>query len=84
MRTTVTLTPTAEALIKKAMRERGITFKDAVNAAIVEGLGPNTPRQPYSTPTYDLGRARLPVEQALRLAADLEDEELLRKRALGK
>lgn len=70
--------------MKKAMRERGLTFKDAVNTAIIEGLSSRAPRQPYSSPTFDMGNARLPVEQALRLAAELEDEELLRKRALGK
>lgn len=84
MRTTVTLTPAADALIKKAMRERGITFKEAVNEAILEGLGASSPREPFSTPTFDLGRALVPVEQALRLAGELEDEELLRKRNAGK
>ncbi len=64
------------------MKERKIGFKQAVNEAIVQGL--STSIREFSTPVFDLGNAKLPVEQALTLAAQLEDEELLRKRALGK
>lgn len=84
MRTTITLTPEAQALVRKSMQERGVSFKAAVNEAIVVGLSVGRAREPVSTPTYDLGRTRIPVEHALRLAGELEDEELLRKRAMGK
>lgn len=83
-RTTITLTPDAEGLVRKAMRERGLTFKEAVNAAIIEGLTSTARRERVETPTFDLGRARLPLERALALVGELEDEELLRKRELGK
>ncbi|MGB3687543.1 MAG: antitoxin, partial [Ornithinimicrobium sp.] len=73
-----------ETLVRRTMRERGVSFKVAVNQAIVAGLTTGQARQAVSTPTFDLGRARVPVEQALRLAGELEDEELLRKRAMGK
>jgi hypothetical protein len=39
MRRTVTLTPEVRALIDKEMRERGLTFKEVVNDAIIRGLG---------------------------------------------
>ena len=39
MRTTVTLDPDAAALVANAMRERGLTSKQAVNEAIRAGLG---------------------------------------------
>lgn len=84
MRTTVTLTAEANALIQKAMRERGLSFKEVVNAAIVEGLSGREPSEPFRTPTFDMGTARVPLEHALRLAGELEDEELLRKRNQGK
>ncbi len=84
MRTTVTLTPEAETLVRRTMRERGVSFKVAVNEAIVVGLTTGQVRQSVSTPTFDLGQTRVPVEHALRLAGELEDEELLRKRAMGK
>jgi len=38
MRTTLTLDDDVEVLIRKAMRERGETFKVVVNAAIRDGL----------------------------------------------
>ena len=84
MRTTVTLTPEAHALIRKLMRERDMGFKEAVNAAILEGLSAKGERSEFRTPTYDMGKTLVPVEHALRLAAELEDEELVRKRELGK
>jgi len=38
MRTTVTLDPDTRLLVERAMRERGLTFKQAVNEAIRAGL----------------------------------------------
>lgn len=80
----MTLGPETEALIRKAMRERGLSFKQAVNDAIVMGLSSPADRRPFSTPTFALGPARVPVEQAIRVAGELEDESLLSKRNLGK
>jgi hypothetical protein len=80
MRTTVTLDPDADAIVRRLMRERGMTFKQAVNEAIRTGGGPRRRRQ-FKTPTFDMGPPVVPLEKALRLAAELEDEELLRKLA---
>lgn len=38
MRTTVTLDPETEHLLREAMRQRGQSFKEALNQAIVQGL----------------------------------------------
>jgi hypothetical protein len=84
MRTTVTLEPEVEALVRRVMRERGIGFKQAVNEALRRGLGADRATMAFVTPTYHLGRSRQPLDQALRMAGDLEDEELLRKVRLGK
>lgn len=83
MRTTLTLEPDVHALLRKIMRERGLSFKGAVNYAIRAGLasGPDTVS---ATPAFDLGAPRVPLERALRLAGELEDEELIRKLALRK
>ncbi|HET8928209.1 MAG TPA: antitoxin [Microbacterium sp.] len=83
MRTTITLTSEADALVRRVMRERGLSFKDAVNAAIVDGLAPET-STPFQTPTHHLGRARIGLDKALALAGELEDDALLQKRELGK
>ncbi len=78
MRTTVTLEPDVEALVKRSMRERGLSFKEAVNSAIRAGLG-GGPRR-HRTPTYPLGlNPAINLDKALRLAGELEDEELIRR-----
>ena len=82
MRTTITLDADTDAAVRRLMRERGYTFKQAVNAAIRAGTG--TRRRKFRTPTANLGRERIPLDHAVRLAAELEDEELIRKLAARK
>lgn len=66
------------------MRERGLGFKEAVNFAIRAGLAPETGEKSFRTRTFDLGVPLVPLEKALRLAGELEDEELVRKLSLRK
>jgi len=84
MRTTVTLDPDTRLLVERAMRERGLTFKDAVNAAIRDGLA-GTPRQErsYTTPR-ELGPARVDLTKALGVAERLEDDVLATRLAEGR
>ena len=82
MRTTVTLDPDVEAVVKREMRERGLTFKEAVNEAIRRGMTPSAAVRSF--PTYDMGEPRVDVTKALRLAGELEDDELARKLAQGR
>jgi hypothetical protein len=84
MRTTITLEPDVDALVRRMMRERGLSFKDAVNEAIRAGVRPRGSRPRFHTRTFDMGEPAIPLDKALRLAGDLEDEELLRKLALRK
>lgn len=82
MRTTVTLDPDTDAIVRRLMRERGLTFKAAVNAAIRAGeMGRAAGRSSYRTPTFDMGAPAVPIDKALRLAAELEDEVLIRRLA---
>ena len=83
MRTTLTLDPDVAALVRKAMRS-GRSFKEVVNDAIRRGLMPSQKRPAYQVPTFDMGEPLIPLEKALHVAAELEDEELLRKMALRK
>jgi hypothetical protein len=79
MRTTVTLEPDTRLLVERAMRERGLSFKEAVNEAIRAGLGSAEPgREGYTTPR-ELGPARVDLTKALGVAADLEDAALARR-----
>ena len=84
MRTTVTLDPDAEALVRKRMRDHGVSFKQALNDAIRLGLAPPGRLNRFRTETADLGLPAVNLDRALELAGDLEDEELLRKMRSGK
>ena len=81
MRTTITLEPDTDAIVRRLMRERGLTFKQAVNEAIRAGTAAPARRRAFRTPTFDMGRPAVPIDKALRLAGELEDEELLRELA---
>jgi hypothetical protein len=54
MRTTVTLDPETEALLREAMASRGVSFKRALNEAIQRGLRPATgpAPKPYRLKTF--------------------------------
>jgi hypothetical protein len=86
MRTTITLDADVEQLLRKVIRERDVSFKDAVNDAIRTGLHAyQTPRQAFRQRTVSLGsEQRFSWDKALSTAAALEDEELERKLALRK
>ena len=64
MRTTVTLDPDVYALVRKLMRERDLTFKEAVNQAIRGGLSSKPRRRSFQTPTFDIGPALVPLDKA--------------------
>jgi hypothetical protein len=87
VRTTVTLDPDVERLLRNAMRERGISFKQALNQAARDGLV--RARQPrakrFVQKTYAMGAIEgVNLDKALALADALEDEERIRKMRLGK
>ncbi len=83
MRTTVTLDADTEALVRRRMRERNVSFKQALNDAIREGMTPDGGRV-FRTQTADLGLPTINLDRALQVAAELEDEELVRKMRSGK
>ena len=78
----MTLDPDTEALVRRRMKERGVSFKQALNDALREGLA--APPAPFVTPTADLGTPTVSLDRALQIAAELEDEDLLRKAQAGK
>lgn len=84
MRTTVTLDPDVEAKLRSVMRERGVSFKAAINDAVRAGLSDSSPAsKPFKMKTHRLG-ARFNVDKALTIAGELEDEEIVRKMEMGK
>lgn len=84
MRTTVTLDPDVEAKLRATMRERGVSFKVALNDALRTGLNGLAPAgRRFRMQTAPLG-ARFNIDKALTIAGEMEDEEYLRKREMGK
>ena len=83
MRTTVTLDPDTEQIVRRLMRERSMTFKEALNDAIRRSAGAERPAQPFRTATASLGTSAVNLDRALQLVADLEDDELLRRMRAG-
>lgn len=84
MRTTVTLDPDVDAIVRRMMRERGMTFKEALNEAIRNGGNGGRRRRAFRTSTFEMGAPAFPLDKAARLAGELEEEALIRKPALRK
>ena len=87
MRTTVTLDPDVEALLRKTMRARGEPFKQVLNAAIRDGLRSGSARAParrFRQRTFKLGKPLVDLTKALSLASELEDAQTVtRMRSRG-
>lgn len=68
------------------MKERGISFKDALNTAVRAGLAQgNQKRRKFVQKTFSLGSEQnFRWDKALAAAAAMEDEELTRKLLLRK
>ncbi|HEX9436466.1 MAG TPA: CopG family transcriptional regulator [Candidatus Limnocylindria bacterium] len=85
MRTTVTLDPDVAAKLRRLARERGVSFKEAINGTLRAGLGARAVARPYRTPARALGlRPGIDLNKALSIAAAMEDEEIIRKLDLRK
>lgn len=79
MRTTVTLDDDTLVVIRRLMRERNLSFKQALNDAIRQGTQRRTPPAAFETRTADLGVPSINLDRALQIAGELEDEELIRR-----
>ncbi len=78
----MTLDPDAELIVRTLMRERSLTFKEAINLAIRRGAAASPP-PPFRTATASLGVSTVNLDRALQLAAALEDDELIRRMRTG-
>jgi predicted transcriptional regulator len=86
MRTTVTLDQDVAAKLQHAARERGVSFKAALNEAVRAGLdSERRSARPYRMRSRPMGvRRGVDLDRAGRLAGELEDAEIVRKLALRK
>ena len=78
--------PDVQALIRTAMKERGISFKEALNSAVRAGLTQGRPKRRYFVQkSYSLGSDQnFRWDKSLEAASAMEDEDLARKIALRK
>jgi hypothetical protein len=83
MRTTVTLDPDVERLLRDAVRRSGSSFKEVLNRAVREGLAPHAARRGgkrFRVKARPMGlRAGIDAGALNRLAGDLELEALVAK-----
>ena len=78
MRTTVTIDPDVEILLKNALRERDLSFKQLLNDSLRRALtAPGAEnRVPFEPLTFSMGRPLVDLTKATSLAAELEDQGL--------
>ena len=74
------------AKLRRIARERGVSFKDALNATLRAGIGSDSgAARPYRLRVRALKlRPGIDLDRALRMATTLEDEEIVRKLELRK
>lgn len=87
MRTTVTLDPDVEQMLRVTMKERGVSFKEALNQAIRAGVLKERrgKAQRFSQQTFSMGaEQQFRWDKALAVADAMEDEELVHKLSLRK
>lgn len=82
----MTLDQDVASKLRQVARERGLSFKAALNEALRTGLseGSRSARR-YRMPVHNMGvRQGVDLDRSLRLADELEDAEILRKLELRK
>lgn len=65
------------------MAERKVSFKQALNDLVREGRGRVTESDPFETETRSMGMPTVDLDRAIRIAAELEDQELIRRLDIG-
>jgi hypothetical protein len=86
IRTTVTLDPDVAAQLKALARQRNQSFKVVLNNTVRAGLAAERGgRRPFKVEPLRMGLLPgVDLTHALQMAADLEDEEIIRKLELRK
>lgn len=85
MRTTVRIDPDLDARLRAITKERGISFREALNGVLRRGLSVENRPEPYQIVSRNLGlRPGVDLTHALRLIAELEDQAIASKLELRK
>lgn len=81
MRCTVTIPDDLHAELKSLARRRNETLSATATAVLRAGLAEL--RQPYREKTYSMGKAKIDITKANRIAASMGDEKIVRKMREG-
>lgn len=87
MRTTINIRSGLLERLKIEARREGVSLTEFVNRVLEAGLEKLSPRPSipsWTLPSYSMGDPCFNPDKALRYAADLEDDETLRKLHLRK
>jgi plasmid stability protein len=79
VRATVTLDADTHQLVRRRMVEHGQPFEDALND-LLRGAAQAPGSVPFQTRTAAMGTPTVDLDRALQRAAELEDDELGRRR----
>jgi antitoxin component of RelBE/YafQ-DinJ toxin-antitoxin module len=80
MRTTLRIDDDLFRELKKRASNEGLTLSELVNLALRQSLvSEKRPRRVFRQKTRDLGRPAFDVTKANAVAAELEDQDILRK-----
>src|SRR6516164_5239670 len=78
MRTTITLDPDVESVLRREVRRRSQPFKQVLNNAIRAGLRNTRPRAEAFKPlTFNMGSPSVDLARASSIIAELEDYEII-------
>jgi hypothetical protein len=83
MRTTVTLDADTAEMVRRRMRERNVSFKQALNDLVRSGAVAGATRVPFRTETASMGVSAVNLDRALQVVAALEDDDLIRRMRSG-
>jgi antitoxin component of RelBE/YafQ-DinJ toxin-antitoxin module len=84
MRTTLRIDDDLLHELKTRAATEGLSLSDLVNLVLRQSVAaPPRPRRPFRQKTHNLGRPAFDVTKANAVAADLEDEAILRKVGRG-
>jgi antitoxin component of RelBE/YafQ-DinJ toxin-antitoxin module len=82
MRTTLRIDDDLFRELKKRASSEGLTLSELVNLALRQSLSTeNRPRRVFRQKTRNLGRPSFDITKANAVAAELEDQDILRKLA---
>jgi len=80
MRTTLRIDDDLLRELKSRAADEGLSLSDLVNVVLRQSVAePRRPRRAFKQKTRNLGRPAFDITKANAIAADLEDEAILRK-----